>query len=101
MKKWKNHWAELLPYEKKIEVTALLLAGVAGISLVCDVLQTFGAFSLGFDFFMVGKLALTFGLACEAVVFWRKQRNSAVAFTVSAILCLLSVLLDMIRYMIR
>ena len=85
MKKWKERWNEMLPYEKKFEVGGYVFIGL---SLAVMLLQTWllaikGVGLPGIHILKLGLMAMLFG--CLAVVSWRKQRGTAILNLILAI----------------
>ena len=78
MKKWKERWNEMLPYEKKFEVASWVILCPAVAFLVLDILDAFGVLTLAFDAFVVSLVPLALAFGCQAVVCWRKYRSTAI-----------------------
>ena len=79
MKKWKDHWNELLPYEKKFEVAFWILTSLFFISFLIEILDKTNVMPVDMDMFIVAKGILAAANACEAVSEWRKNRSFAYA----------------------
>ena len=79
MKKWKDHWNELLPYEKKFEVAFWILTSLFFISFLIEILDKTNVMPVDMDMFIVAKGLLAAANACEAVSEWRKNRSFAYA----------------------
>ena len=75
MRKWKEFWQESLPYEKVFRIASLILTGLILILVVlvlCRVLpDTLGIFTIA-----IGLMVLD--CACDAVVWWRRERFVAI-----------------------
>ena len=100
MKKQKDHWKELLPYEKKFEVASFIFLGVALIVFVFEVLDKFGVLPVAFDLFIISRGLLAVAAACQAVVYWRKERHLAHASMMIAIVFGLGVVWDVVKLFI-
>ena len=92
MKKWKEYWNELLPYEKWFDVVSWALCCGFLMFFVLDILGEFGILAIGFDAYPIEGLLIAAAQACQAVVFWRTKRNQAYASLVMAIIFGLMVL---------
>ena len=85
MKKWKERWNEMLPYEKKFEVASYIFLGLAlGVMLFqIFLLIVKGGYLVDIKFLDTGLMSLIFG--CSAVVSWRKQRGTAIFLMIMGI----------------
>lgn len=100
MKKQKDHWKELLPYEKKFEVASYIALGVALIVFVFEGLDIFGILPVAFDLSIILRgLMAVFG-ACQAVVYWRKERHLAHVSMMIAIVFGLGAVWDIVKLFI-
>ena len=97
MKKWKDHWKELLPYEKRFEVAMWVLMGAFVIFLALDFLGAFGVLTIGFDAFVIAGALIAAAQACEAVVYWRTNRRLAHTSIILAIIFGLCTIRDIAR----
>ena len=100
MKKWKDHWAELLPYEKKFEVATWVLFGLFLVVFVLEVMDWIKVLTLPVDLDIIGGLLIASAQACEAVVYWRKARHLAHAFLLGAIVFGLGTVWDVVKLFI-
>ena len=100
MKKQKDHWKELLQYEKKFEVAAYIAIGIALIVFVFEVLDKFGVLPVAVDLFIISRGLLAVGQAGMAVVYWRKERHLAHASLIVAIVFGLGVVWDVVELFI-
>ena len=100
MKKQKDHWQELLPYEKKFEVAAWVLCGLFFLVLALELMawRKLPTFPVAVD--ILGGLLITAAQGCEAVACWRKNRNAAHGFLLLAIVFGLGVLWDIVKLFI-
>lgn len=78
MKKWKERWNEMLPYEKKFEVASYVLICPFAVFFVLDILAAFGVLTIAFDAFVISTVFGALTLGCQTVVCWRKERNTAI-----------------------
>lgn len=97
MKKWKERWKEMLPYEKKCEVATGIFLFLAILAFLFEVLDKIGVFPVAIDPFVIGKVMLVAAQSCQAVVCWRKERNLAYAFMMVAICFGLGVIWDIVK----
>ena len=79
MKKWKERWNKLLPYEKKCEVASNILLFTAVIAFVFEVLDMINILPVAFNFYILTLGLVLLGQVCSAVVCWRTERSSAKA----------------------
>lgn len=100
MKKWKDRWNVLLPYEKKFEVASLILLGLGLVTFLVEVLDKFGVLPVAIDMFLISKGILAAAEGCEAVVCWRKERNFAHACIMMAIWLGLGIVWDIVKLVI-
>ena len=85
MIKWKDDWKDMLPHEKKFQVAAMISLGIALIVFVFEILDKFDVLPVTVDLFIVSRGLLAVAQACEAVVYWRRERSVAQAFLITAI----------------
>ena len=97
MKRWKDHWNELLPYEKRFEVASGVLFCLCLIFLLLDILSAFGVVKIRIDAFAISRVLLVVGHACQVVVNWRIERNVANTFLISAIVFGLGAVWDIVK----
>ena len=100
MKKWKQRWNELLPYEKKFEVACYILLFVAVIVFVFEVLDKTNVLPVAFDFYILTTGLLLLGLVCSAVACWRTERSSAKASIGLAIWCVITLVWEIVKLFI-
>jgi len=100
VKKQKDHWKELLPYEKKFEVASYIALGVFLIVFVFEVLDKFGVLPVAFDLYIISRGLLAVGQACMTVVYWRKERHLAHACLFVAIVFGLGTVWDVVELFI-
>ena len=100
MKKWKQRWNELLPYEKKFEVACYILLFVAVIVFVFEVLDKTNVLPVAFDFYILTTGLLLLGLVCSAVACWRTERSSAKASIGLAIWCAITLIWEIVKLFI-
>ena len=86
MKKWKERWKEMLPYEKKFEVATWVILSPAIVFFAMDILAAFGALTIPFDAFLISKLFGALAMGCQTVVYWRRERGTAIVFLILGIL---------------
>ena len=84
MKKWKERWNNLLPYEKKFDIACLVLLCIALIFLIFWGLDKVGVLTPPFDLFPLVEGACALGFACGAVTMWRKERSHAIFYIAMA-----------------
>ena len=85
---------ELLPHEKGFRVTAIILACMAMVVLIFELLRAFDVLPIGFDLFIVVRLLFSLGEVCEAVALWRKRRGAAVLCIITALVWSADAILD-------
>ena len=86
MRKRKDYWNELLPYEKIAEIAMGIFGGIGILVLIGDILQWTGVIRAPFDLQIAVDVLLTLMLSAYAVRNWRKERGRAIAFIVFAVL---------------
>jgi uncharacterized membrane protein YjjB (DUF3815 family) len=86
MKKWKERWNEMLPYEKKFEVATYVLVCHWLVFFVLDILAEFGVLAISFDAYEIARLFAALAMGCQAVVYWRRKRGTAIFFLILGIL---------------
>ena len=96
-KKQKDHWNELLPYEKRFEVATWVLFFAFAAFTALDFLDSFGVFAVGFDAFVIAGALIAAAQACQAVVHWRTNRGLARSFLLGAIIFGLCTIRDIVR----
>ena len=100
MKKQKDHWNELLPYEKKFEVATWVLFGLFFVVFAMEIMTWIKVLILPFALEIPGHLLLGSAQACQAVVYWRKERNVAHACLLAAIVFGLGAVWDIVKLFI-
>ena len=85
-KKQKDHWKELLPYEKRFEVAKWVLFFALAVFIALDFMDSFGVIAIGFDAHVISGVLITAALVCEAVVYWRTNRQVAHSSLVLAVI---------------
>ncbi len=99
-KKQKDHWNELLPYEKRFEVATWVLFCAFVVFFALDLLGAFGVLTVGFDAFVIAGALIAAAEVCQAVVYWRTYRNLAHTSLIMAIIFSLSVIRDIVKLFI-
>ena len=97
MKKWKERWNEMLPYEKKLEVASYVLFCPFVVFFVFDVLAAFGILTIAFDAFLISKVFGALALGCQTVVCWRKERGTAIWIMIMGIWWGLDAIWEIVR----
>lgn len=100
MKKWKERWNEMLPYEKKFEIATWIILCPAVVFFVLDILDAFGILTLAFDAFVISLVPLVLALGCQTVVCWRKYRSTASWFMIVGIWWGLDAILEIVKLFI-
>ena len=100
MKKWKERWNKLLPYEKKFDVAALVLACAALAVFGFWVLDKVGVLPAPFDLFIIIHGLMAFALACLVVVLWRTKRSEAKGGIAWAIICAIAAIVKIVKLFI-
>jgi len=100
MKKQKERWNNMLPYEKKFEVGCWVLLFVAVIAFVFEMLDKFNVLPVAFDFFILTNGLLMLALVCSAVACWRTERSSAKSSIGLAIWCAITLIWEIIKLFI-
>ena len=100
MKKWKDHWNELLPYEKKFEVAFWILLGLFLVTFLIEILDKLNVMPVDMDMFIVLKGLLAAANACEAVSEWRKNRSFAHACVACAVVFGLGTVWEIVKLFI-
>lgn len=90
MKKWKDHWRELLPYEKLFAVAGWLFLGAAMITLFLDIIRESDVVRAA------SGASMAAALACQAVCCWRRERSRAWMYMVCAILLTLTTVMRVV-----
>ena len=85
MKKQKERWKELLPYEKWAEVVSIMLSSTAGVLLIMDILREFEKLTVGFDFFPIATGLMALSTFCLTLENWRTKRSVATRYMWMAI----------------
>ena len=82
MKKWKERWNEMLAYEKIFEIATYvsfaLFLGAAFYELFFAIGVQGGVLERSFDAMILLTGLLTVTAGCQAVVYWRRKRSSAI-----------------------
>ena len=82
VKKWKERWNEMLLYEKIFEIATyvffVLFIGVAFYELFFAIGVQGGVLERSFNAKVLGTGLLTVVAGCQAVVYWRRKRSSAI-----------------------
>ena len=100
MKKQKDHWNELLPYEKKFEVATWVLFGLFLVVFALEIMGWIKVLTIPVDLDIVGGFLIASAEACQAVVLWRKERNVAHASMMVAIVFGLGAVWDIVKLFI-
>ena len=100
MKKWKERWNKLLPYEKKCEVACYILLFVVVIAFVFEMLDKFNVLPVAFDFYILTNGLLMLALVCSVVACWRTERSSAKASIGLAIWCAITLIWEIVKLFI-
>lgn len=96
MKKWKEQWKELLPYEKYASI-ALQIVGASVIPLlIASVLQLEDVIRSPFDFRIASQIGMSLYSVCWVVRCWRKQRGTAILYVVLAALFAFGAILNLL-----
>ena len=97
MKKWKERWKELLPYEKKFEVASSIFLCLSIIVFIFEILDKLGVLPVAIDMFIISKGMLVGGQICQTVVLWREERHLAHIFMMAAICYGLGIVRDIVK----
>ncbi len=97
IKKQKDHWNELLPYEKRFEVATWVLFGAFVIFFALEILRATGHLAIGFDPFPITRVMVVAMNVCEAVVYWRTKREFAHSCVMVAIVFGLGAIWDIVK----
>ena len=100
MKKWKERWKELLPYEKKFEVASSVFLCLFIIGFLFEILDKLGVLPVAIDMNIISSGMLLGGQTCQTVVLWRKERHLAYIFMIMAIWLGLSIVWDIVKLFI-
>ena len=100
MKKWKERWNKLLPYEKKFEIATWVLLFVGVIAFVFEMLDKFNVLPVAFDFYILTNGLLMLALVCSAVACWRTERSSAKASIGLTIWCAITLIWEIVKLFI-
>ena len=76
----------MLPYEKKFAVATYVLAGPWLVFFVLDILALFGVLAISFDAHEISRLFAALAIGCQTVVYWRRERDTAIVFLILGIL---------------
>ena len=90
MKKWKDQWKELLPYEKCASVALQIIMAIVLPVLVMRILRLMDILQSPIDFAIASHVGMSLYSGCYAVRCWRKQRGTAILYIVSAVLFAIS-----------
>ena len=96
MKKWKERWNKLLPYEKKCEVSFWMLICVVAIVFAFSI---FGK-PVAFDFYVLEIGLVLLALTCYMVAYWRTERSSAKSMIPLAIWFAITLIWEIIKLFI-
>ena len=101
MKKWKERWNEMLSYEKIFEIAtyvffAVFLGVVFSEFLFAIGIQG-GVLEKSFNAKALGTGLLTVVAGCQAVVYWRRKRNSAIFYLAIAIIWGLDTIWEIVK----
>lgn len=99
-KKQKDHWNELLPYEKRFEVAMWVFFCAFVVFFALDILRATSVFDIGFDAFPITRALIAAVSACEAVVYWRTNRNFAHTCVMCAVVFGLGTVWDIVKLFI-
>ena len=99
-KKQKEHWNALLPYEKRFEVAMWVLVCAFIVFFALDILRATGRLAIGFDPFPIARVMIIAMNICEAVVYWRTNRNFAHSCVMVAIVFGLGAIWDIVKLFI-
>ena len=97
MKKQKERWNKMLPYEKKCEVACHILLFLAVIAFVFEMLDKFNVLPVAFDFYILAEGLMLPALICSAVACWRTERSSAKASIGLAIWCAIHIIWEIVK----
>lgn len=82
MKKGKERWNEMRPYEKGFKMVFWIFFGLCLIEIFVETLILIGVqggvFSIPFDIHFIGSGLAALAASCYAVACWRNKRSSAV-----------------------
>ena len=93
MKKWKEQWKELLPYEKYASIALQIIGAITIPMLIGTILQLLDIICSPFDFKIASQIGMSLHSVCYVVRWWRKQRGTAILYIVSAVLFAISAIL--------
>ena len=97
MKKWKERWNAMLPHEKIFEMaswcafTAFVIVWCIGLLQKCEIL------TLHFHAAVICRVLVTIVTACQAVVWWRKDRAWSYGFILACIVFGVRAVWDILR----
>ena len=82
MKKWKEHWNEMLAYEKTFEVAFWVFFGLFLSAFFFEILFTIGVMgdvlAIPFDVSIITTGLVALSLGCQTIARWRKERSWAI-----------------------
>ena len=82
MKKWKEHWHEMLSYEKIFEIASyvffVIFLGTAFYELFFAIGVQGGVLEKSFDTMILVDGMFAAFAGCQAVAYWRRKRGSAI-----------------------
>lgn len=93
MKKWKEQWKELLPYEKYASIALQIIVTITIPMLIGTILQLLDIIWSPFDFKIASQIGMSLYSVCYVVRCWRKQRGTAILYIVLAVLFAISAIL--------
>lgn len=94
MKKWKEQWKELLPYEKYAFIAIQIVGTIVIPMLVGSILQVLDIIHSPFDFKIASQIGMSLLFVCYVVRCWRKQRGTAIMYVVLAVLLAVTAILN-------
>ena len=101
MKKWKEHWHEMLSYEKIFEIASyvffVIFLGTAFYELFFAIGTQGGVLEKSFDTMILVNGMFAAFAGCQAVVYWRRKRNSAILYLAIAIIWGLDTILGIVK----
>ena len=101
MRKWKEHWHEMLSYEKIFEIASyvffVIFLGTAFYELLFATGVQGGVLEKSFDATILLTGLWTVVAGCQAVVYWRRKRNSAILYLAIAIIWGLDTIWEIVK----
>ena len=90
VKKWKEHWREMLSYEKIFEIASyvffVIFLGTAFYELFFAIGVQSGVLERSFDTMILLNGMFAAFAGCQAVAYWRRKRGSAILYLAIAII---------------